>query len=64
MDSLLGTPLDQKYIGLAKLLYSLLYRSRFLGHGCCRIGPDLQGALVGDWRSYANGVRRAFVTTP
>jgi hypothetical protein len=23
MDSLLGTPLDQKYIGLAKLLYAL-----------------------------------------
>ena len=43
-------------------LYESLYRSRFLGHGCCRIGPDLQGALVGDRRSYANCVSRVFVT--
>ena len=41
----------------------VMYRSRFLGQGCCRIGPDLQGALVGDRRSYANCVRRVFVTT-
>jgi hypothetical protein len=41
-----------------------LYRSRFLGHGCCGIGPDLQGALVGDRRSSANCVRRVFVTPP
>lgn len=45
-----------------KYLYNM-YRARFLGHGCCRIGPDLQGALVGDQRSYANYVRRVFVTT-
>lgn len=48
----------------ALIVRSTVYRSRFLGHGCCRIGPDLQGALVGDRRSYANCVRRVFVTTP
>ncbi|HSA64550.1 MAG TPA: AIPR family protein [Nitrospira sp.] len=38
--------------------YGKVYRSRFLGHGCCRIRPDLWVALFGDRRSCANGVRR------
>ena len=37
---------------------NILHRSRFLGHGCCRIRPDLWVALFGDRRSCANGVRR------
>jgi hypothetical protein len=41
----------------------VVYRSRFLGHGCCCIGPDRQGALVGNRPSYAKCVRRVFVTT-
>jgi hypothetical protein len=43
---------------------NVLYRSRFLGHSCCRIGLDFQGASVGARRSYANCVRRVFVPTP
>ena len=43
---------------------SPLYRSRFLGHGCCRIRPALWVATFGDRRSSANCGRRILRATP